>query len=130
MVCFIRLDLRRVPCSSTLCNSSCIAAFLKYSCSCQTIQTSIPELLLVRSSFELMLVYSCPILSLAALSCATATVWPLVVVTVCGHTGKKTVLIVCGEALMAIVCTDFLKTKPVPHTCPGCHNHVTTKLTS
>lgn len=61
MLHVVRWDLRRVPYSSTLCNSSCIAAFLMYRCSCQTIQTSITELLLIRNSFELILVYSCPI---------------------------------------------------------------------
>lgn len=61
MLHVVRWDLRRVPYSSTLCNSSCIAAFLVYSCSCQTIQTSITELLLIRNSFELILVYSCPV---------------------------------------------------------------------
>lgn len=65
---------------------------------------------------------------MAALPCATATVRPLVVVKDCRHTGKENSLHGCGAALMAIVFPEFLKTEPVRHACPGCHNHAS-KLT-
>lgn len=60
------------------------------------------------------MVYSCPLVAMAALSCATATV----VLKGCRHTGKEKCLHSCGAALMAIVFPEFLKTKPVLHTYP------------
>lgn len=129
MLCIVRRDLRRVPYSSTLCNSSCIAAFLKYGCSCQTISTSATELLIVGNSFELILVYSCPICSHGCLilchcqcqalgSCeGLQKYWE----------GKQSSWL--WRSSHGQCFSRIHKPKQIPRTCPDCDNHAN-KLTS